>query len=328
MVYPARAAEAEGVRVELAPDVPIVRAQRKSDMRWVIAPDRVNADVIVLQRPSNPELVALIPALQQQGHAVVVDVDDDVGFDDPASRAAGDESRQMVARACALADMVTVSTPALARRFGAHGRVAVLENCVPERLLGMPHSSDGRTVGWAGWVGTHPHDLQVTHGGVAQALEDTGARFQMIGPPDGVRSALSLAEEPDATGGVPIDSYHRLLGCLDVGIAPLADTAFNAAKSGLKPLEMTARGAAVVMSPRSEYAGLADDGIGVLAADRSRSWRGRVRGLIEDPALRAQMVAHGRRAIAELYTYEGNAWAWVEAWQAAVDRRLAKGRSV
>lgn len=324
MWWPAEACRAQGLDVETRENLPIIRATRKVDGRQVIAPDEIDADVLVFQRPSNPEIVALIPAFQARGQAVVVDCDDLIGHEDSANRARHGENPRLIRRACALADVCTVSTLALARSVGARGNAIVLENCVPARLLDMPRSSDGRTVGWGGWVGTHPHDLQVTRGGVAQAVREGGARFKVIGPGDGVQRALTLDEEPEQTGGLPVVAYHAALGTLDVGIAPLADTAFNAAKSWLKPLEMIARGVAVVASPRAEYAQLADEGLCVLAADRARNWRREVAALLADETRRAEMVGRGRAIVRERHTFETQGWRWAEAWEFAWQRRQAK----
>lgn len=317
MRFPTEAARNAGVDVEIAKALPFISATRKSDGKRVIAPDEIEADVLVFQRPSDPETVALIPALRARGHAVVVDVDDAAWAPSWANRARHGESAKLVARACAAADVVTVSTPLLLERYGGHGRGIVIPNCVPEALLSMPRHSDGLTVGWSGWVGSHPHDLQVTHGGVAEAVRQAGAKFRMVGPGDGVREALGLDEEPKATGGLPINAYHAALGTIDVGIAPLDDTLFNRAKSWLKPLEMTARGAAVVMSPLPEYGRLADEGIGVLAKSRARNWRARVLDLLQDDALRRQLVERGQAVIREHHTYETQGWRWAEAWEHA-----------
>lgn len=322
--WPAEHVRNNGVEVIEAPEMPIIRATRKSDGRQVIAPDveKINGDVLVFQRPSNRELVALIPALQALGHAVVVDVDDAVDVVSWANRARVGEDPRMVAKACAQADIVTVSTPALLQRFGGHGRAVLVRNCVPARLLSMPRSAakaDRLTVGWGGWVGTHPHDLQVTRGGVAEALRRSGARFQVVGPADGVKAALGLDEEPDATGGVPVVAYHAALGTLDVGIAPLDDTAFNRAKSWLKPLEYAARGVACVMSPLPEYELLATEGIGVLAKPRARNWCSRIMDLLTSPAARREMVEAGQAAIADHHTYETEWWRWADAWEQAIE---------
>lgn len=313
LIWPAQAARAEGVEIEIAPSLHTVQ--------------EMDADVLVFQRTSSPAVVALIPTLQARGHAVVVDVDDDLAAVHHANVAAGAEMPRLVARACQQADLVIVSTPALAARYAPHGRVRVLENCVPGAILSMPRSSDGRTVGWGGFTGTHPGDLAVTRGGVQDALERTGARFHVVGPPVGVREQLGLADEPSATGPltrVGEFEYERALGQLDVGIVPLADTRFNGAKSWLKGLQYAARGVPFVASNVAEYRRLGAVGVGVVVPPRARNWRQRIVKLLTDPGLCAERAERGF-VFASGMTYEKQAWRWVEAWEAAIENHRASG---
>ena len=121
--------------------IPIERSMRNGIQ--YIRPQPTDADVFVLQRPADENVLALIPSIQQAGIAVVVEVDDDLSClptTHPAHRILHPKlsprsNWRNVEQACRIADLVTVSTPALAERYGKHGRVMVLENCIPERLL-------------------------------------------------------------------------------------------------------------------------------------------------------------------------------------------------
>lgn len=294
----------------------------------VVAP--VDADVVVFQRPPHRDTPAIIEQFQAQGVAVVVDVDDDLMTVHPQNAAyplhAGllspEVNARYTAKCCGIADLVTVSTPALAERYGAHGRVAVLPNCVPVAMLDYPRHSDGHTIGWPGRIASHPADLEVTRGGVGEAISDW--RFHVIGEAAGVKDALGLRCEPSETPWIAsVEDYHRELGSLDIAIAPLSDTAFNKAKSALKLLEASAAGVPCIASPRAEYEAT---GLGVLAADRARSWRSAVRQLIQDESLRWELAAQGREAVAERFTWESNGWKWAEAWAEAVANRQAATR--
>lgn len=292
--------------------------------------DPVDADVVVLQRPMHRQRVELIAALQAQGVAVVVEIDDDfhaLHKRNPAWAETNpltdrDHNRDWLAKACERADLVTCSTAAIARRYGAHGRVVILPNLVPARYLDIAghRDDDDLTVGWTGSVKTHPGDLEVTGGAVGAAVAEAGARFGVVGTGDGVQRALRLDEPPDAAGWLPIDEYPAAVARFDVGIVPLQLSAFNEAKSNLKMGEMAALGVPVVASPTSENRALAEAGVGYLAHCPD-DWRLIVRSLLECDGMRADAAHAGRVAMAAR-TYERHSWRWLDAWaQALVNRR-------
>jgi glycosyltransferase involved in cell wall biosynthesis len=341
MREPARVVRELGHSVEARKDVPTkdkVERGRVVAMRAIVD----DLDVCVFQRTVNPDVVALIPSIQAQGVAVVVDMDDDEWALPSQYRGLGEryidgrlsldpntpQARRNMAKGCALADLVTVTSEALAARYGAHGRVAILPNTVPARILDLPRFSDGRTVGWFGTQASHLGDLEVTHGGVGEALDRCDARFLHTGEPGNVAEKLGIpAERFHSQGRCRLDEYYRRLGALDVGIAPLADTKFNAAKSYLKPMEYMARGVAWVGSPRAEYARIAQTGVGLLADDRRRNWRQAVTRLLTDDEYRRQHSERGMEIVREHFTTEGNAELWLDAWQLAIDIRRQSGRS-
>lgn len=276
-----------------------------------------DADVVVLQRPAKYELAAAVPLLQARGVAVVVDMDDDFTAIDPQNPAWGAGEALAINEACRMADLVTVTTPALAQRYAPHGRVAVLPNYVPASYLSVVGTHD--RIGWAGSVKTHPNDLQVTRGAVANALRTAGKRFHIIGDGERVRQNLGLDHQPTITGIVPLEQYPREVATLAVGVVPLADTTFNRAKSALKLLEYAALGVAAVASPTPDNERLHAEGAGVLA-HRPRDWRRALTDLLAD---RDEVVERGRE-VARANTIERNAWRWAEAWATAlVNRRSA-----
>lgn len=333
VIWPAEALIAEGA------DVMLVRPDDDDDRQiqaaWidadggrrrlvdVVTPD---ADVVVLQRPLTDTLAEAIPMLQARGVRVVVEIDDDFDAISPRNvswkvlhpRTSPRRNWLHLRRACELADLVVVSTPALAARYGRHGRVVVVENCVPERYLGIsgtPH--DGVFVGWSGSIMTHPDDLQVTGGGVGRAVARTGARFAVIGTGKGVQSTLGLPEPPLACGWVPIEDYPTALAQLDVGVVPLELSAFNEAKSWLKGLELSAVGVPFVASPTGPYRALVERGAGAIA-ERPREWEGLVKRLVGDAGWRAELAERGREVAAGL-TVEANCGRWWDAWTAPVN---------
>lgn len=294
-----------------------------------------DADVVVFQRILSRERYETMRAVQAAGAAVVVEIDDDfhaIRARNPAWEALNplrdsERNRDWLAKACRDADLVTVSTPALATRYGAHGRVVVLPNCVPAAYIDDPQHAytdtylrrpAGVLVGWSGSVDTHPEDLEQARG-----LDLTGAAFHVIGTGRGVKRALALDDEPTATGWLPIEAYPEGLRQLDIGIVPLALHPFNEAKSALKGLELAACGVPFVASPTHEYLRLEAAGVGVCAHTPA-DWRREVARFVRDPAWREECSITWQAQVRANHTYETNAWRWAEAWESALQHRHAR----
>lgn len=301
-------------------------------------------DVVVLQRPLLRLLVDGIPYLQRKGIAVVVEVDDDfqaihpqnIAHDTADPKRNPEQNRDHLMRACQLADLVTVSTPALADRYGRHGRVAVLPNLLPDhfydaRPVPSPWRDRQKWVGWSGSTLTHPTDLQQTGGGVARAMRGTGYGLYCVGAGTGVRERLSYDDYAPwlPLGWVTLDDYPAAMAAMDIGIVPLDLIPFNEAKSYLKGMEMAAVGVPFIASPTHQYEALAEAGAGVLARKPNR-WEPTMRKLIRDDAYRADLAASGRATV-EPMRYSLQAWRWPEAWEQArinhATRRIEHVRS-
>lgn len=206
----------------------------------VVPPD---ADVIVMQRISHRHLAAAIPVMRERyGIATVVDVDDDMMHihpDNPAFTgmhprlqgvARPDHSWTYTSEACHNATLVTTSTSALRHRYGHLDRNVVLVNRVPEWYLDVPHS-DSPCLGWAGALHSHPNDVPVLGQSVARLVRELGLSFTVVGPDaPSVGRVLGLPTEPHSTGAVAMADWPHAVSALGIGLAPLADTRFNAGK--------------------------------------------------------------------------------------------------
>jgi hypothetical protein len=325
--WPARALAAQGH------DVVVIHpkdasAQMRADMRGKtmvrlhMPPD---CDVAVVQRVTNPYLAQAIPLMRAQGIAVVVDVDDDLTCIDPRNPAwkmlhpghNTGQSWEHCMTACQEATWVTVSAPALLGVYAKHGRGTVLYNRVPQHFTTIAHR-DSPVAGWAGSVHSHPTDLQAM-GNAINRFVTAGHEFRIVGPPNGLDAAVgaSLAGKIPCSGNIPFDRWPMYVNTLGIGVAPLADTRFNAGKSFLKPLEYAALGIPSIMSPRAEYARLHREyGIGTLAAG-PRDWLKILRDLAASPARRAAESAGDRQTVIDHLTIEANAWRWMEVWETA-----------
>lgn len=286
------------------------------------------ADVMVFQRVTSKNIIDAIDIMQDNGIAVVLDVDDDMSVIHPSNpawaalhpknEATLEYNWNHAARSYDRAAHVTVSSSALLRKYAGHGRGTILHNFVPQIMTEIPHIEQANMIGWGGSMHSHPDDPQVT-GNAMNRLVREGYRFQIVGPPHGTRRAFSLDEDPLSTGPIPIENYCHTLGRLSVGIAPLNDTKFNAAKSWLKMLEYAAVGVPCIGSPRPEYVRLNKMGIGLLA-ETPRDWYRHGRRLLDDFNLRMDMSQRGRDIVREHLTIEANAHLWWEAWTKALAR--------
>jgi hypothetical protein len=301
-------------------------------------------DVVVMQRVSHAYLCQAVGVLRGQGHAVVVDVDDDLAAIHPSNPAftwlhptKGPEktnggqpnlhSWANVARACRDASLVTATTPVLLQRYAAHGRGVVLPNYLAEHYYGIPHENSD-LVGWPAALHSHPDDPQAVGPAIARLVGE-GYRFRGFGLADDLGKAFGVPREhwsriDGYREHIELEDWPVRVAELGIGLAPLADTRFNQAKSWLKPLELAAAGVPWVGSPRAEYQRLHRMGCGVLV-DRPKDWYSRVRRLVGDSALRADLSARGR-AVAEELRLRDHAWRWTEAWEQALvlDDRLVR----
>lgn len=329
LIWPAQELQRQGH------DVVIVTTQERDQMLQAkLDGDHVvqvripqDADVIVLQRVTHRYLAQAIPIIRSAGTAVVVDMDDDLTCIHPAnpafhalhpSRPNAAHSWKNTLLACDAATLVTVSTDALVTRYGTRSEAHVLNNCVPERYLKIEHA-DSDVIGWAGSVHSHPTDLQAMGSATAQLLQ-RDCKFRVVGPVAGVHTALGISPsyKIETTDVIrDINAWPLAVNTLGIGVAPLADTKFNAAKSWLKPLEYAAVGVPCVVSHRAEYAKLSRLGIGATAKTPAE-WRKKIYNLVKDADMRRE-ISQTSRVVAARWTIEGNAWRWLEAWTRALE---------
>lgn len=283
-------------------------------------------DVLVVQRTMVGTWPAALAAFREAGVRIVLDLDDDLwsmsgrhhGFHGVQPKMSPDHNHQHLSAAMRHADLVTVTTPALAERCSKWAeRVEIIPNAVPSAYLTIEAWKEPGLLqlGWPGWAATHPGDLRVVGPGVARAMRRHPEWvFRVIGVLAGVKRELGLDIEPECNGPVPLTGYARAIASLDVGIAPLQQSAFNEAKSPLKPLEFASVGVPFVCSPTSPYREFVEStGVGFLASS-PKEWERLLRALFASPTLRAEQAAAGRQVVADRYTIEGNVDRWRQAW--------------
>lgn len=329
MRAPAEAAAKLGVDIRVQDGVQAEARKFPNGMVEVVEIQE-EADLIIVQRPLDNSLTSLIKAAKRQGIATIVEIDDDFSTVHKKNAASpfmeGNEaaSHKWVNKATDAADHVTVSTPQLLK-YARHGRSSILRNCVPESIFDI--STDRKEtqprLGWTGSVQTHPDDLQVTKGAVAEVLKHNGLDFNVIGDGEFVATNLRLDKETKlfATGWTPLEHYYgALINYVDIGIVPLELSSFNEAKSALKGLEYAALGIPFVASPTREYLRMEAYGIGKTAKTPGE-WRKHLQRLLDRSSETERLAAEARDRIREDHTYSVTAPQWIEAWEKALDYR-------
>lgn len=311
-------------------------------IRYVSLPR--GTEVVSVQRPTHAAMAGALQWLHTQRPDVglVVELDDDL-LNVPTSNVAHAglqrrnnvlENTEWLRRSLRMADVITVSTPGLARVYGGHVPTFTVRNGVPAWMLDVPSRTitrerrtatrhSDRTIGWSGYVGTHGGDLDVTSGALAQVIGTFDRRtvsFRTVGPREGVAAALGLADDQvEASGWLSVDMYRVALAEFDIGIVPLQDNRFNRCKSTLKALEMSALGVPVVASALPEFQELQKSGLPIwLARDRLRHWLGALNQPLKMSDGELQEIAQSCREFVRRYaTAEVRAPEWAVAWRTA-----------
>lgn len=303
-------------------------------------PDPKSIDLLVTQRVHSPGSLALIRWAHSQGIATVVDNDDAmwcVDRDNTAWSAWGQGQWKFTDAATQLADVTTVTTPLLANRYGKHGRTEIIPNYVPheavKNLVPSRHLFDDMlTVGWAGSVGTHPHDLQVMGDAIKRFQFATGAKVRVVGDAEGAAKVWGVkVDKVDFQPlGVP---YYSALTSIDIAVVPLAGTTFNRGKSWLKAMEFAMMGVPVIASPTPANMQL-NRIVGnewVQLAYTPKDWYSKL--ISRSTAINFRRIAEQEPLVLDeqvqtMLTMERNAGRWEEAWKRALNRAAKRRLSM
>lgn len=295
-------------------------------------------DLLILQRPLNKSIYAVAEQAKKQGIAVVVELDDDLdsvhpnnsAFKSVHPRHSPDSNYEWVWKTCALADMVTVSTPHLTRWGSEVGvETAVLRNCIPDEVFDNPPAASiavSAGLGWTGTVTTHPEDLLEVGDAVARVLRRHSQSFHVVGDSMAVSHQLGLGSPTEvvATGWVDLEDYMSTIKQhISVGVVPLQLIPFNEGKSNLKGLEMASLGIPFVASPTSEYRYLASLGVGQIAHTPTE-WYKALNRLLTDDRKAYMMGQKYQRIVSDNYRYSQHAHKWFTAWEKAVQNSKSR----
>lgn len=280
----------------------------------------LGADLVMMMRLASAGALEYARAIKAGGVPLVYLLDDD--FDHlPAGSPLARRYAEMgasgnIGKLAELADEVVVWSAALAEKLGRHARrinrVKAVSNV--ERLDAWrqePGPADPVRVGYAGGT-THADDLAMIGKALKKVLEDRPeVEIESIGLKlaflDGHPRYRHFPGVPD------MDAYYRLVASRKwtVGLAPLIDSPFNAAKSDNKFREYAAAGIPSVYSDMVVYNTTIRHGeTGLLSANTVADWHGAIELLLDDDQLRRRVreaaleearSVYGAEAVADPY---------------------------
>lgn len=336
-------------------DLEVFRVE-KGDTATVIE-KALTADVVVIPRISDPNMIKVMENLQAQGKKVVIDHDDNMfeispfsphyeefGIDNvqvahgeeliplwedgknidlTVNRARIDAIKEAVSKA----DMVTVTTEKLAdvyREFSSN--VWVLPNCLDTKLwqkLPLKKASEDEVrLFWAGGS-SHYQDWLILQDVLPVVMNKyPQAKLVLMGTKfDGTLKDIN-PEQIEFHPWVPTPAYPYKVSILnpDIGIIPLEGNKFNEGKSAIKWIELSSLAVPSVTSLVSPYKEVYDGTNGVFVnGNDPKGWIDGLSTLIEDRLLRAKIGGNAQRTVEQYYDINTQYKQWVDAYKELVN---------
>lgn len=238
------------------------------------------------------------------------------------------------------ADLLTTSTPTIARRYSRfNDNIRVIRNAIDpalyERTAERPDTKlrmlyYGSTARMRDYVGDIDDRGKVTGGYGGKAVQDFAEELQrvFIGMnPNTEHMVMPLFDE--VYGYIEsIPGFCKLLtnAWPEIGIAPLGGDEFDQAKSELHWLEYSMAGAAFIgqrYKGEGPYAPVRNGIDGLLAKGR-QEWHDAMKTLVRNPNLRLDMAAAAKERVLKEYHYKDRAKEWADAFRWAAENRGKK----
>jgi len=285
---------------------------------WQIA-RACRCDVIFIQRGifrynARPLLESLLCFLARRLHgaSVVYHIDDALYLHTDARH---------FQRRIAMADMVLTGNTELAeyaRRWNAN--VVTFEGALDLAYYTPLTRRDGDGV-VIGWAGTEPASVADMPAVMARMPRDLDVRFRIVGP-EGARRVWGPRIEHRRWS---LEREVENLSSFDIGVMPLADTAYNRAKEGFKLKQYMAVGIPVVASPVGKNLELVQHGVNGFFARTEQEWAQMLALLAGDRDLCRRMGEAGRRFVEERYSLDDAAPRLLEILRGVASARTGAG---
>jgi glycosyltransferase involved in cell wall biosynthesis len=283
-------------------------------------------DTIVVQRLHEWKEFYVIEKLKRLGKKIIYDIDDDI-FSIPPTNPAHKRIRydeQEAARAImGLADVITTPSEVIKERFGFADKTVVIPNAVDlddgwPKLTGndevdiakLSSPDDHMRILWQGSP-THGEDWFECVTAVDYIMEKyDNVRLVILGfLPPVVSQMVEDVTKPWWNGRVEfadftdVETYVAITKHLrvEVALAPLQETVFNAAKSALKFAEYTAIGTPCIASAVTPYKEVIQSGENGFLATCEEEWVEHMETLLTQADERLRLVRNARKTVEEQF---------------------------
>lgn len=291
----------------------------------------------------------LWPVFQYANHgkAIIYETDDDHFNIKPWNGYIKDVTPelQMIEQMAKRADLVTVSTPIIAKRYARfNDNIRVLRNAVDPDLYirteprpdtkvrALYYGGAARMRDYMGFP-TPGKPRKIQGGYCAKAMNDFKDELHRIwiGVEPGFEQHTQGIFEEQIPYQNSIAGFSKLLADShpDIGVAPLMGDEFDAAKSELHWLEYSLAGAAFIgerVGKDGPYSPVKNGIDGLLARGR-QEWYDSVKKLARNPAFREDLAAAAKERVLKEYHYKDRAKEWADAFRWAAENR-GKGAKV
>jgi tetratricopeptide (TPR) repeat protein/glycosyltransferase involved in cell wall biosynthesis len=285
-------------------------------------------DVIIVQRDFPTEAtLPLLKKLKALGKKLVYETDDAFHLiPENHSKAFHRAKAPAIFEFAQLADVLTVSTEALAKEFKPYGNVKVLPNRLSPTLwndelidVAKQHRAkhDLKQIR-IGLIGGEDHQLDLAQLKQAiKAIITSTPHIEWVAYGDGAIALLKPLVHADKLAEIKTNLDYRSHPArvaemaLDIALVPLLDDSFNQCRSNLKFLEFGFLGVPTVFSNVESYNTTVGDGeTGLLVNNSTDSWVKAIQRLIDNPTLREQIGAKAQKEVQTnwMLTSQNNGW--------------------
>lgn len=320
----------------------------KSDIEW--------ADIIVLQKQSNPKALPFVNYAKKIGKKLIIENDDDY-FSLPAYNPAHvyyKDKKQDLINFYELVHGMTVTNNHLKKTLLQYCQdIEVLPNSLDipylenlstyydeEKMENLKFFNSDHieldknivlkimenkiTVGWGGSP-THLMDLQQATPALVQLAEENKDVLvvMMACATDAILKQIPK-EQLILVNPSPVFLYHKFLSVQKwaFSICPIEDNLFNRSKSNLKYLEFSYHGFPSVCSEVENYALTVNHGLdGLLTKNNDEDWYRHLKSMVDDIYLRSVLRINSRNKVCEKFDISKNYIKWYDYYKKILEKK-------